>query len=107
MPQNLDVEVVVSNYPWNCNECSGKGPSPVLHPDASWCKFCGMTKLTCAELLMSNFIEMILKTWIRRPSDKLGEVVVTAIHVEEIRTMIWNHHSRHSAGLLNEAWSDA
>ena len=55
---------------------------------------------------MSQFIEMVLNTWIWRPSDKVGEVGVTVIHVEEIRTMIWNPHGRHSSGLLNEAWSD-
>ena len=39
MPQTLDVEMEAVLLPWNCNTCSSKGPSPVLHPEVDWCKF--------------------------------------------------------------------
>ena len=78
--------------PWNYITCSSKGPSPVLHPEADWCKFWGRTKLSSAELLMGNFIQSVLKTWVGDSIEEFGELVVTTIDAEEIRTMIWHPH---------------
>ena len=71
------------------------------------CKFCGQTKLSSAELLLGNFIQAVLRTWVGDSTEELGELVVTTIDVEEVRNMIWHPHGRYNAGMLNEAWNDA
>ena len=60
------------------------------------------TKLASAESLMK-----VINTWVGRPADKVGELNVTAIDLEELRAMIFNPHGRLNSGLVNEAWSDA
>ena len=78
-PGGMDLEMETSELPWNCKMCSGIGPSEVLHPEATWCKFCGCTKLACAESLMTTFLLKVTNTWVGRPAERVGMLVVSAI----------------------------
>ena len=106
MPSSQEVEEEVGYMPWNCYICSSDGPTPMLTPEAQWCNDCGTEKLTCAEAILSTYIQAILDTWTGGLVDGASNVVVSTVSGEFIRQMVWHPHDRLNSGLLEKAWTD-